>query len=494
MTDQPWGEPQARADGLSVWLRTPLSQAVEVGAGSAIFLHGAAFAPGRRIRRVDLAAGGRPAAAGASAMPSPTLAAELGDPAAARSIFWGVVPLDGAGDPALTATFDGGGSATAVLGGSQRGAPTGPGGATAGSTVAICMATYDPPADLLERQLTSLRDQTHADWVCVISDDASSDEAFARIERLTADDPRFRVSRAAERAGAYANFARALAMVPPEAAHVALCDQDDRWYPEKLEALLAARGDARIVFSDMRLTAPDGSVIAPTYWTRRRPNHDNFGSLLLGNSVTGAASLFPRDLLDEALPLPPRAGNLYHDHWLALVAAASGRIAYVDRPLYDYVQHSGAAIGHAGANRGVVGGGVLRRLAALRDRPRGRLREEWRRIYFAEYCRAALMAVALEQRLGPAIGTRQRRAMRLLLEADRSPRGLAWLTARQLRRPFHDDTGGSESGMLRGLAWRRSMAARRGRDPLDDADLPPGIVGVDPTPATLPAATRDGAG
>jgi hypothetical protein len=41
--------------------------------------------------------------------------------------------------------------------------------------------------------------------------------------------------------------------------------------------------------------------------------------------------------------------------------------------------------------------------------------------------------------------------------------------------------------MLRGLAWRRALAARRGRDPLDDADLPPGIVGVDPTPATLPA-------
>jgi glycosyltransferase involved in cell wall biosynthesis len=498
MPGEPWGEPQARADGLSVWLRTPVPESLETGGGSAIFLHGAAYAPGRRIRRVELAAGGRPAAAGASSMPSPSLAAELGDPAGARSIFWGVVPLGGDGDPSLTATFDDGGSATAVLGAAERGAHARPGGRAAGTTVAICMATYEPPAGLLERQLDSLRDQTHTDWVCVISDDASSEEAFARIERLTAGDRRFTVSRAAERAGAYANFARALAMVPPETAYVALCDQDDRWYAEKLDALLAGLGDARLVFSDMRLTDPAGAVVAPTYWTRRRPNHDNFGSLLLGNSVTGAASLFPRELLDEALPLPPRAGNLYHDHWLALVAAAGGRIAYVDRPLYDYVQHSSAAIGHAGANRGVVGGGVVQRLRALRGRERGRLREEWRRIYFAEYCRAALMAVALEQRLGPAIGARQRRAMRLLLAADGSPRGAAWLSLRQLRRPFHDDTGGSESGMLRGLAWRRAMSARRGRDPLDDADLPPGIVGVDPTPATLPArdegAQRDGAG
>ena len=65
------------------------------------------------------------------------------------------------------------------------------------------------------------------------------------------------------------------------------------------------------------------------------------------------------------------SGNLYHDHWLALVAASTGRIAYVDRPLYDYVQHPEAVIGHAGANVGVVGGGVLQRLAALRGRAPG---------------------------------------------------------------------------------------------------------------------------
>ena len=283
------------------------------------------------------------------------------------------------------------------------------------------MATYEPPAELLERQLASLADQTVTDWVCVISDDASSDAAYGRLEELTAGDRRFVVSRAPERAGAYANFARALAMVPPGARHVALCDQDDRWYEAKLETLLGALGDARMVFSDMRLTTPAGAPISDTYWTARVPNHDNFGSLLLGNSVTGAAALFRRDLLDAALPFPPRVGNLYHDHWLALVAAATGRIAYVDRPLYDYVQHPDAVIGHAGANRGADGGGVARRLAALRGRAPGRLRGEWRRIYFAEYCRMALTAVALEQRLGATLAPARRRALRLALALDRSP-------------------------------------------------------------------------
>ncbi len=493
MLGEPWGEPAAEADGLAVWLRAPVPP-LAVGGGTALFVHGAAFAKGRRVRRLELAVGPDRHPVTTAGMPSPTLAAELGDPRAGRAIFWGVAPLPApGGELSLVATLDDGSSARVRLGTPDEAArPASP--EAAGASVAICMATHEPPPELFERQLESLRAQTHSDWVCVISDDGSGEAAFARIESLTGSDPRFTVSRAPERAGAYANFARALAMVPASAAYVALCDQDDHWYPEKLEALIGGLGDARMVFSDMRLTRADGTVIADTYWTSRRPNHDNFGSLMLGNSVTGAASLFPRGLLDEALPLPPRAGNLYHDHWLALVAAARGRIAYVDRPLYDYVQHTEAAIGHAGANRGVAGGGVIRRLAGLRGRPRGRLREEWRRIYFAEYCRAALTAVALEQRLGASIGASQRRALRLVLAADRTPVGVGWLALRQLRRPFRDDTGGSEAGILRGLAWRRAIALRRARDPLDDADLPPGIVGIDPTPATLPAARRDGAG
>ena len=70
----------------------------------------------------------------------------------------------------------------------------------------------------------------------------------------------------------------------------------------------------------------------------------------LANTVTGAASMFRRDLLDDALPLPSAPGPVYHDHWLALVALARGEIRYIDAPLYDYVQHERAFLGHSAAN------------------------------------------------------------------------------------------------------------------------------------------------
>src|SRR5262249_46557105 len=184
----------------------------------------------------------------------------------------------------------------------------------------------------------------------LISDDNSGDSSFQGLLDATAGDDRFAVSRGDSRLGYYGNFERALSMAPDSADFVTLCDQDDSWHPEKLSRLVEeARGGAHLGYSDAGVVAPSGEVLQPSYWTARRNNYTNFGSLLLANSVTGAASLFRRELLEDALPFPPQLAGPFHDHWLAIVALARGEIAYVDDPLYDYVQHGSAVIGHSGA-------------------------------------------------------------------------------------------------------------------------------------------------
>src|SRR5688572_2148139 len=124
------------------------------------------------------------------------------------------------------------------------------------------MATYEPELALLERQLDSIRAQTHERWVCLVSDDGSSGERLERLRVLTAADPRFTLSLAEGRLGFYLNFERALGMVPAEAEFVALADQDDRWYPEKLAALVAACADANLAYSDMRIVDESGTPIS----------------------------------------------------------------------------------------------------------------------------------------------------------------------------------------------------------------------------------------
>ena len=326
------------------------------------------------------------------------------------------------------------------------------------------MATYDPPPELLRRQLESIRAQTHTNWVCVISDDCSTPDRFAALEAEVGDDPRFAVSRSPRRRGFYGNFERALALAPPTAEYVAMADQDDDWHPDKLATLLGALGDAQLVYSDQRVLSPTGELVADTYWSTRRNNHTDITSLLMANSVTGAASLFPRRLLDDALPFPPAQFAHFHDHWIALVALSLGDIAFVDRPLYDYVQHDGAVLGHAAANRVTA---LRDRLGRLGDDPRERV-GRWRMHYFVDNQRLAQLAAMLEMRVGDRTAPAKRRALARVTAADHSLLALGRLAARAVpelagRRP---ETLGAEVGLSLAYLWRGLLrASARGDRP-----------------------------
>ncbi len=343
-----------------------------------------------------------------------------------------------------------------------------------GPRIAICMATYEPPPELLRRQLDSIRSQTHGNWVCLISDDCSSDEAFAELLAQTEGDERFAVSRSPERLGFYRNFERALSMAPRSAEYVAFCDQDDSWNPDKLERLTNAIGTAQLVYSDARIVTPKGELVRPSYWTERRNNHSNYTSLLLANSVTGAASLFRRELLDDALPFPPRLARAFHDHWVAQVAMSLGEIAYLDEALYDYVQHGDAVIGHSQANR---------RPRSVRTHLMERLRNPTggsRVVYYYDWHQLRLTAEVLRLRLWERMAPTKRRSLRRLLTADDRLASLAWLLGRRTRRLWgHDETLDRELFYGHALARRRAVSAwtagrrRPNRYLPRDAAIPP---------------------
>jgi glycosyltransferase involved in cell wall biosynthesis len=305
--------------------------------------------------------------------------------------------------------------------------------------IAICMATFEPDLVLFRTQVDSLRAQTDERWVCVVSDDASAPEHIAQIRDVLADDPRFVLSRSPERLGFYRNFERALRLAPAEAGLLALCDQDDHWRPEKLAVLREAIGDAGLVYSDQRLVDVDGRVLRDTLWRGRRNNHTDLTSMLVANTITGAAMMLRRDVAELALPFPDTPGLPFHDAWLAVVALAAGDVAYVDRPLYDYVQHRGAFFGS------VTHG----------ERPR-RWRASARGAYFRGYLPRVVLAEALLARCGERIAPTKRAALRRFIRAEHSPSAFLWLAVRPLRvLAGRTETLGSESGLLPGLLWGR---------------------------------------
>jgi len=476
--------PPRRDEELEARLELELPAQLAIGLGNAVFVYGSCFHRRRRVTDLRILAEGRSIAPMAHGMPRLDLYRR--HPGAYRSAFWGIIPLapSQAGrvvELSVAATLDDGREAVADLARLELDPAAEPGGEPRygdRGRVAICMATYNPPPDLFRRQVSSIRNQTHAGWVCVISDDHSDPARFSDMKEVLADDSRFWVSRAPERLGFYRNFERALSMAPADAAYVALADQDDRWDPDKLEMLVRELGKAQLVYSDARVVAANGAQISDTYWSRRRPNHSNLASLLISNTITGAASLFRRSLLDRVLPFPPQLGTQWHDHWIALVALASGRVAYVDRALYDYVQHPGAVVGHTVANPRRHRRTTAERVAMLR--------EDWRAAfggwcwkYFYGVCRVLLLARVLELRCGNELRGSKRRALRSFAAIDRSPLGYAWLWSRRVRRLVGlNETLGEERLFLHGLAWRRIISLltwHRRRPPAKlqkDASLP----------------------
>jgi glycosyltransferase involved in cell wall biosynthesis len=318
--------------------------------------------------------------------------------------------------------------------------------------IAICMGTFDPDPELLLAQLDSLRAQADTNWTCVISDDHSSPECYSQIQTLIGDDDRFALSRSERRIGFYRNFERAMALAPAEAELIALCDQDDRWHPDRLTVLRASLGSAVLVYSDQRLVDREGRMLRETLWQGRSNNWTDMGSLLVANTVTGASALFRREIAELALPFPDTPGIDFHDHWIALVALAAGELAYVDRPLYDYVQHEGAILGKVS--------GEQRKSRRLRP-PRMR---EWRAAYFLGFVPGQIRAFTLLLRCGRLLTPGKRRALERYLASESSPLAFTSFVLRPLRALLgRSETLGGEWELARGILWRRAASVTASR-------------------------------
>lgn len=466
----PEGPHATPGSDLRVKLESHLPPALPPAAATAVFCFGHCFDRRQRVAGIELYVDGAPVRPSAERMPRRDLFEWIGgtdaDPEGRsyRSGFWSTVPVRA---PAAAASVELSASVRLADGTVRRASlgsipvrePESYAGAlpVAGAeTVAVCLATYEPAPELLAEQLESLRSQTDERWICLISDGGSTPERFAALTELVGDDPRFAVRRSEDRLGPYRNFERALRMVPPEVQLIALCDQDDRWYPDKLATLRSALGSGQLVYCDQRLVAQDGRVLRDSLWQGRRNDWANLASLLIANTVPGATALFRRSVLDLALPFPDAPGVPYHDHWLALVALAVGELRYVDRPLQDWVQHPSAA------SAGAAPSGLARG-------SRG-----WRGAYFGGVGLRQVLAKTLLMRCGSQLSGGKRRALERFLAAERSPIAFLWLALRPLRRLVgRDETLGGERTLTLGILWRWLIelgvagAERPGRRPYD---------------------------
>jgi len=218
----------------------------------------------------------------------------------------------------------------------------------------ILLATYNGTSFLPE-QLESILSQAHG-WKLLVRDDGSSDGTRELIRNRAAEGtPIIFIDDGQSRLGARRNFARLLEIAGEKGAdYCALSDQDDLWLPSKLadqlkQMKLLEQKFPRcpiLLHTDLEVVNQNLDLIHPSFMHYQKISHEisnPLNVLLCQNFVTGSTAIINRPLLDMALPLPEAV--LMHDWWLALCAAAFGRLEYNPQPTVKYRQHDNNVIG-----------------------------------------------------------------------------------------------------------------------------------------------------
>jgi hypothetical protein len=133
--------------------------------------------------------------------------------------------------------------------------------------VSVVIPTHDR-AVLVGRAVTSALEQTLHDLEVIVIDDGSTDETPDRLRELASADGRVRLLRTE---GVGAPAARNAGIEAATADLVAFLDDDDEWFPQKLEmqvAFMDAHSDLAVVGCHHVVTGagPDVEYRGPTTW------------------------------------------------------------------------------------------------------------------------------------------------------------------------------------------------------------------------------------
>ena len=156
------------------------------------------------------------------------------------------------------------------------------------------------------------------------------------------------------RLGPAGNFQKLLSETTADL--VFLLDQDDLLAPEKTVKMAQKMAEAEAMFgkhtpllihSDLQLIDKEGKILAKSLWQVQKLDAEqatSFAELLTQNRVTGCACCLNRALIDLAIPFTSEE-IIMHDWFLALTAAAFGKVIAIPEPLTSYRLHEANTIG-----------------------------------------------------------------------------------------------------------------------------------------------------
>lgn len=201
--------------------------------------------------------------------------------------------------------------------------------------------------DYLEEQLQSMHEQTHQNWSLVASDDGSSDRSVEIISHFASRSMSSVDVRQGPGVGFSENFMSLARSEEFTADCFAFSDQDDIWYPDKLERAVNWLGSISpevpaVYCSRAELIDRNGSHIGFSPLFKKPPS---FQHALVQNIASGNTMVF-NNSAKRLFEMTPRLKISSHDWWgYQIVTGAGGVVFYDPRPTIKYRQHGSNTVG-----------------------------------------------------------------------------------------------------------------------------------------------------
>jgi glycosyltransferase involved in cell wall biosynthesis len=217
--------------------------------------------------------------------------------------------------------------------------------------ISVALCTYNGER-FLSRQLTSIQQQTISPYELIVCDDCSIDGTIEIVRAFAASVAcPVRITRNEHNLGFVANFERAIGLCQGDL--IALCDQDDIWYPTRLEHSLqefAAHPEVGFAFSDADIVDEQDQPTGMQLWKsfgfagkRKERMLSGDSTVLVKNRfVTGATVMFRSRLRENCLPI---GRGWLHDEWMVAVAAGVTGVRPIDSALIRYRKHASQQVG-----------------------------------------------------------------------------------------------------------------------------------------------------
>ena len=217
-------------------------------------------------------------------------------------------------------------------------------------TVLVLMSTYNG-ARYLREQIDSILAQEGVDIHLLIRDDGSQDDTCFILDEYATRHDNIEIVKG-ENVGFVNSFSKLVELAgcyKNPVDYYAFSDQDDIWFPEKLQtgchALSGMNQELPLLFSSNSTFVDEGLHPMGNY--HRKNPYRTKENVMIFPTEQGCSMLFNRKAVNIY--------NLHHpvaswsDRWMCLICNFMGQLVYCHTPLFYYRIHSGNALGqHVG--------------------------------------------------------------------------------------------------------------------------------------------------